>query len=45
MKMPTFGDLDLDGNGCIDAEEFAKHQAGHHGKMHGKGGVTPDATE
>lgn len=36
MKMPTFGDLDLDGNGCIDAEEFAKHQAEHHGRMHGK---------
>ena len=36
MKMPTFGDLDLDGNGCIDAEEFAEHQADHHGKMHGK---------
>lgn len=32
MKMPTFGDLDLDGNGCIDADEFAKHQAEHHGK-------------
>ena len=30
--MPTFGDLDLDGNGCIDAEEFAKHQAEHHGR-------------
>ena len=30
--MPTFGDLDLDGNGCIDAEEFAKHQADHHGR-------------
>jgi hypothetical protein len=27
MKMPTFGDLDLDGNGCINAEELAKHQA------------------
>ena len=32
MKMPSFGDLDLDGNGCIDADEFAKHQAEHHGK-------------
>jgi Ca2+-binding EF-hand superfamily protein len=30
--MPTFGDLDLDGNGCIDAEEFAKHHADHHGR-------------
>ena len=28
--MPTFADLDLDGNGCIDAEEFARHQAEHH---------------
>ncbi len=27
MKMPTFGDLDLDSDGCISAEEFAKHQA------------------
>lgn len=32
QPMPTFGDLDLDGNGCIDAEEFAKHQAEHHGR-------------
>jgi len=31
QPMPSFGDLDLDGNGCIDAEEFAKHQAAHHG--------------
>jgi hypothetical protein len=30
--MPTFGDLDLDGNGCVDAEEFAKHQAERHGR-------------
>ena len=30
--MPTFGDLDLDGNGCIDAEEFARHQAEHHAR-------------
>jgi hypothetical protein len=30
MKMPTFGDLDLDGDGCIDADEFAKHQAEMH---------------
>ena len=34
MKMPTFEDLDLDGNGCIDADEFAKHQAERHGHMH-----------
>jgi len=33
MKMPTFGDLDLDGDGCINAEEFAKHQAERHGKQ------------
>ncbi len=33
MQMPTFGDLDLNGDGCINAEEFAKHQA----EMHGKG--------
>ena len=32
MKMPTFADLDLDGNGCVDAEEFARHQAEMHGK-------------
>lgn len=32
MQMPAFGDLDLDGNGCIDADEFAKHQASHHGQ-------------
>lgn len=36
MKMPTFADLDLDSNGCIDAEEFAKHQASHHAKMKGQ---------
>jgi hypothetical protein len=36
MKMPTFADLDLDGNGCIDAEEFAQHQAQHHGARHGQ---------
>ncbi|MBT8048389.1 MAG: hypothetical protein HKN57_02960 [Xanthomonadales bacterium] len=32
MAMPTFADLDLDGDGCINAEEFAKHQAERHGK-------------
>jgi hypothetical protein len=32
MKMPTFMDLDLNGDGCIDADEFAKHQAERHGK-------------
>jgi hypothetical protein len=30
MKMPTFGDLDLNGDGCINADEFAKHQAEMH---------------
>lgn len=30
MKMPSFGDLDLNGDGCIDADEFAKHQAEMH---------------
>ncbi len=34
--MPTFGDLDLDGNGCIDAEEFATHQAEYHGRKGGE---------
>jgi hypothetical protein len=33
MQMPSFGDLDLNDDGCINAEEFAKHQA----EMHGKG--------
>jgi Ca2+-binding EF-hand superfamily protein len=32
MKMPTFMELDLNGDGCIDADEFAKHQAERHGK-------------
>jgi len=35
MPMPTFGDLDLNGDGCIDADEFAQHQASHHGKHKG----------
>jgi len=30
MKMPTFSDLDTNGDGCIDADEFAAHQAAHH---------------
>ena len=34
--MPTFEDLDLDGDGCINAEEFAQHQASFHGKRHGQ---------
>ena len=36
MKMPTFADLDLDGDGCIGPEEFAKHQAERHDKQHGQ---------
>ncbi len=31
MKPPTFQDLDLNGDGCIDPDEFAKHQAEMHG--------------
>jgi len=30
-KMPTFDDLDLNDDGCIDVDEFAKHQAERHG--------------
>lgn len=30
MQMPTFKDLDLDGDGCINADEFAKHEAEMH---------------
>ena len=33
--MPAFEDLDLDGDGCVNAEEFAQHQASYHGKRHG----------
>jgi hypothetical protein len=36
MNMPTFGDLDLDGNGCIDAAEFTQHQAEFHGMGRGQ---------
>jgi len=32
MNMPTFMELDLNGDGCIDADEFAKHQAERHSK-------------
>ena len=35
-KMPTFEALDLDGDGCVNAEEFAAHQAGYHGRQHGQ---------
>jgi hypothetical protein len=30
MNMPTFGDLDLDGDGCISPAEFAQHEAEMH---------------
>jgi len=30
MKLPGFSDLDTNGDGCIDAEEFAAHQAKYH---------------
>ena len=36
MKMPSFADLDTDGDGCISPEEFAAHQASHHGRKHGQ---------
>jgi hypothetical protein len=32
MKMPTFADIDTSGDGCISPEEFAEHQASHHGR-------------
>ncbi len=31
-KMPTFEDIDTDGDGSISPGEFAAHQAEHHGK-------------
>ena len=37
MNMPTFMELDLNGDGCIDADEFAKHQA----ERHSKAGMEP----
>ena len=33
MEMPTFEDIDTDGDGSISPEEFAAHQASHHGKQ------------
>ena len=30
MRMPTFEDIDLDDDGCISPEEFAKHHAEMH---------------
>lgn len=35
-KMPTFADIDSNGDGCISPEEFDEHQASHHRHMHGK---------
>jgi Ca2+-binding EF-hand superfamily protein len=32
MKMPTFEDIDTDGDGSISREELAAHQASHHGE-------------
>ncbi len=29
---PAYGELDLDGDGCIDAGEFSKHVAARHGQ-------------
>lgn len=29
---PAYGELDLDGDGCINAEEFTKHVAARHGQ-------------
>lgn len=40
-QMPTFADLDLNGDGCINAEEFAKHQASHHAQRHGQAPPAP----
>lgn len=41
MSPPAFADLDLNGDGMIDADEFAKHQAARmserHGNASGKG--------
>jgi len=33
-ELPSFEDIDLDGNGCISPEEFARH----HAEMHPQGG-------
>ena len=32
MGAPAYGELDLDGDGCINAEEFSKHVAARHGQ-------------
>lgn len=36
-KMPMFDDLDLNADGCIDADEFARHQAERHGRSQSAG--------
>jgi Ca2+-binding EF-hand superfamily protein len=41
MKMPTFMELDLNGDGCINADEFARHQAEMHGKPPEPASETP----
>ena len=33
-KMTTFEDIDTDADGSISREEFAAHQASHHGRKH-----------
>jgi Ca2+-binding EF-hand superfamily protein len=33
-NMPTFEDIDTDGDGSISRDEFATHQASHHGSKH-----------
>ncbi len=38
MSPPAFSDLDTNGDGVIDADEFAKHQAARMSERHGKGG-------
>jgi hypothetical protein len=29
--IPAYGDIDLDGDACISAEEFSRHVAARHG--------------
>jgi hypothetical protein len=33
-NMTTFEEIDTDGDGSISREEFAIHQASHHGRKH-----------
>jgi hypothetical protein len=37
MSPPAFSDLDTNGDGVIDADEFAQHQAARMSERHGKG--------